>query len=251
MNEFFTGDYSGAPFQLFGTPHLVALGIVALLNVTLIALGRRIPERWRPPIRYGLAMLLIFDEALWHVWNWSTGQWSLQETLPLHLCSVLVFLSAIMLVTKSVAIYEFAYLLGIAGALQALLTPDAGAYGFPHFRFFQVMVSHGSIVTAAVYMTTVEGYRPTRAAIRRVIIRANLYAVFVGLVNALLGSNYLFIARKPATASLLDVLPAWPWYLPILELLALLMIGLLYLPFAIKDVRARAKAHAVSPAGTG
>jgi hypothetical integral membrane protein (TIGR02206 family) len=251
MTEFFTGDYSGAPFQLFGVPHLIALSIVALINVALIALGSRTPERWRRGIRYGLAALLLIDEALWHAWNWSTGQWSLQETLPLHLCSVLVFLSAIMLLIKSTAIYEFAYLLGIAGALQALLTPDAGPYGFPHFRFFQVMISHGSIVTAAVYMTAVEGYRPTLASIKRVVIGTNAYALVVGLVNALIGSNYLFIARKPATASLLDVLPAWPWYLPILELLALLMIGLLYLPFALKDVRARARARAVSPVGTG
>ena len=239
MNEFFTGDYSGAPFQLFGTPHLIALGVVALINMALIGFGKRLGEPWRRRIRYGLAVLLIVDEALWHWWNWTTGKWSVQETLPLHLCSVLVFLSAWMLVTKSYAVYEFAYLLGIAGALQALLTPDAGAYGFPHFRFFQVMLSHGAIVTAAVYMTAVEGYRPTTASIKRVIVRANIYALCVGLVNALLGSNYLFIARKPATASLLDVLPAWPWYLPILELLALVMIGLLYLPFAVKDLRER------------
>jgi len=26
--------------------------------------------------------------------------------------------------------------MGIGGALQALLTPDLGLYGFPHFRFF-------------------------------------------------------------------------------------------------------------------
>jgi hypothetical integral membrane protein (TIGR02206 family) len=61
----------------------------------------------------------------------------------------------------------------------------------------------------------------------------------VGIVNALLGSNYLFIAHKPATASLLDVLPPWPWYLPILEAIALVLIGLLYLPFAIRDLKAK------------
>lgn len=33
-------------------------------------------------------------------------------------------------------------------------------YAFPHFRFFQVFLSHGGIVTAAIYMTFIEGYRP-------------------------------------------------------------------------------------------
>lgn len=242
LSEYFTGDWSGAPFVLFGTSHLIALGIVALINSLLFVVGQRLPQRWRPVVRYGLAVVLLVDEALWHFWNWSTGQWSIQTTLPLHLCSVLVFLSAIMLITENKDIYEFAYLLGIPGALQALLTPDAGQYGFPHFRAFQVMVSHGAIITAAVYMTAVEGYRPTWASVKRVVVRANLYALFVGVVNALIGSNYLFIARKPETASLLDVLPPWPWYLPILEALALLMIGALYVPFALTDARVRRRA---------
>ena len=243
MNQFFAGNYHGEPFELFGTPHLVALTIVVLVNLGLITAGRRLPDRWRAPIRYSLAAVLLVDEALWHWWNASTGQWSILKMLPLHLCSVLVFLSAVMLITKSCAIFEFAYLIGIAGALQALLTPDAGPYGFPHFRFFQVMISHGSIVTAAVYMATVEGYRPTVRSIKRVLIGINAYALGVGMVNTLIGSNYLYIARKPETASLMDVFPPWPWYLPILELLVLLMIGLFYLPYAIQDLRAKRPAQ--------
>jgi len=239
MDQFFSREWDGTPFELFGTPHIIALMIVALINVALIAFGQRLSPHRRKVIRNTLASILITNEALWHLWNWTTGQWTIQTMLPLHLCSILVFMSAILLVNKSYGLYEFVYLLGIAGALQALLTPDAGAYGFPHFRFFQVIISHGSIVTAAIYMTAVEGYRPTLQSIKRILIRGNIYAVFVGIVNALLGSNYLFIAHKPKTASLLDVLPPWPWYLPILELLAVIIVGLLYLPFAIKDLKAR------------
>jgi hypothetical integral membrane protein (TIGR02206 family) len=244
MNEFFALNWSGRPFVLFDTAHLIAIGIIVTLNIALLIWGRRLPEPWRPIVRYGLAALLIVDEIGWHYWNAVTGQWSIQTTLPLHLCSVLVFLSAAMLITKSYGIFEFAYLLGIAGALQAVLTPDAGIYGFPHFRFFQVFVSHGSIITAAVYMAVVEQYRPTPASIKNVLIKGNLYMLGVGIVNALIGSNYLFIARKPETASLIDVLPPWPWYIPILELIGILMIGLLYLPYAIKDLKARRTALA-------
>jgi hypothetical integral membrane protein (TIGR02206 family) len=247
MNEFFALNWSGMSFELFGRHHLIALGLILVANVTLIIWGRRLSERWRLGLRYGLAAILIVDEIGWHYWNWVTGQWSIQTTLPLHLCSVLVFLSALMLVTKSYGIFEYAYLLGIAGALQALLTPDAGAYGFPHFRFFQVFVSHGSIVTAAVYMAVVERYRPTVKSIKNVVIGANLYMIAVGIVNALIGSNYLYIAHKPETASLLDVLPPWPWYIPILELLGILMIGLLYLPYAIVDMKSQRTAMATSP----
>jgi hypothetical integral membrane protein (TIGR02206 family) len=235
LERFITKDYIGAPFVLFGGPHLAALGVVLLLNLGLIAYGRRIPERWRPRLRYALAALLLVNELLWHWWNAATGQWTIQTMLPFHLCSALVWLSQIMLVTKDVTIYELMYFLGIGGAMQALLTPDAGIYGYPHLRFLQTMISHGAIVTAAVWMTAVEGLRPYPRSIIRVAGIGLAYTVVIGGVNALIGSNYLYIARKPATASLLDVLPAWPWYIPILLLIAALMFGLLYLPFAIKD----------------
>jgi hypothetical integral membrane protein (TIGR02206 family) len=68
--------------------------------------------------------------------------------LPLQICSLMVWVSGIMLVTRSFKIYEFAYFLGIGGGLQALATPDLGIYGFPHFRFFQTFLSHGLIVAA-------------------------------------------------------------------------------------------------------
>ena len=238
MTDFFAGpEYTGAPFVLFGTAHLIGLALVALANVALFYVRDHAGEKARRNIRYGLAALLVVNEMAWHLWNWATGQWTVQTMLPLHLCSVLVWLSAYMLVTKNRTIYEFAYLLGIAGALQALLTPDAGIYGFPHFRFFQVILSHGAIVTAALYMTIVEGFRPTWASVRRVLVGSYLYMLNVWVINDLLGSNYLFIAHKPETASLLDVLPAWPGYIPIIIALGVSFILLFYLPFAIKDAR--------------
>lgn len=241
MNQFFVKDYTGAPFVLFGPAHLIALGLVLLVNLIVVANRKRFSPRGRLIFRNGLAVLLIVNEIAWHLWNYFTGQWTIQTMLPLHLCSVLVWVSAYMLLTRSYSIYEFAYFLGIGGAIQALLTPDAGIYGFPHFRFIQTVLSHGSIVTAAIFMTFVEGYRPYWRSLVRVAIWGNVYMVAIGLVNWLIGSNYLFIARKPATASLIDVLGPWPWYILSLEAIAAVMFLLLYLPYAIHDRRQEQK----------
>jgi len=239
MQEFFAKDYSGAPFELFGPAHLIALGLVALVITILCVASRKMDAAGRMRIRWGFAITLVVVEVSWHVWNAATGQWTIQTMLPLHLCSALVWLSAVMMVTGNYRIYEFAYLLGIAGASQALMTPDAGIYGFPHFRFFQVILSHGAIVGSAVFLTVVEGYRPTPRSLARVLVFGNLYMAAVGLVNWAVGSNYLFIAHKPETASLLDVLPAWPWYILWIEAIGAVAVLLLYSPFAIKDWRAR------------
>jgi hypothetical integral membrane protein (TIGR02206 family) len=141
-----------------------------------------------------------------------------------------------MLITSDPYIHEFVYLLGVPGALQALITPDPGPYGFPHFRFFQALISHGAIVIAGVYVTAVEGLRPVPVSLLRVLILGNLYMVAVYWINRVIGSNYLFVNRKPDTASILDVLPPWPWYLLYIEGIGALMVLLLYLPFLIRDV---------------
>lgn len=237
MGNFFAKDWPGAPFELFGTAHIIGLVLIALCNVYLIYFRDHSSATARRNFRYGLAAILVLNEIAWHLWNWSIGEWTIQKMLPLHLCSVLVWLSAYMLVAKSYTVYEFAYLLGIAGALQALLTPDAGIYGFPHFRFFQVLVSHGAIVTAAIYMTVVEGFRPTWQSVKRVLVGTYLYALHIWVINDLIGSNYLYLARKLDTASLLDVLPPWPGYIPIILALAVGFVLLFYMPFAIKDMR--------------
>jgi hypothetical integral membrane protein (TIGR02206 family) len=230
MSQYFAWMYIGEPFRLFGTAHLVALAVIGGVGLGLPWLrGRDGAQRG---FRYGLAGLLLVNEASWHVWHWINGQWSVQTMLPLHLCSVLVFSSAALMITQRYGLFEFAYFMGIGGALQALLTPDLTIHGFPHYRFWQTFISHGGIVLAALYMVWVAGYRPTWRSLVRVMVGMNLYMALVGMVNWWLGSNYLFIAHKPETPSLLDMLGPWPWYILSLEALGLAICLLLMLPFA-------------------
>lgn len=236
MNQLFAYDYTGNPFQLFGIWHLVALAVIVILNVALLGF-RKSSEEKRKVVRWTMAIILWLDELSWHVWNLYWGHWTIQTMLPLHICSILIWLAGFMLILKNYRIYEFAYFIGIGGAMQALLTPDAGIYGFPHYRVFQTFISHGLLITAAIFMTTVEGFRPTWKSFWRVIIGINIYAAVIFPINRLLGTNYLFINGKPATASLLDALPAWPYYLIYMELIGLAIFFLLYLPFIIKDAR--------------
>lgn len=236
MGPFFAVDYSGPPFVLFGPAHLAALAAILLLNLGLSRL-RSAGESVRSRVRWGMAFSLWLAEACWHAWNIFNGQWSVQYLLPLHLCSAMIWLSGLMLVTRNPTIYEFAYFLGIGAAIQYLATPDLGIYGFPHFRFIQTFISHGLLLTAPIYMTAVEHFRPSWKGMLRVALWMNLYMLIIFFVNRLLGSNYLMINAKPATPSLLDLLPPWPYYIIFMELIGVATFLLLYLPFAIRDRR--------------
>jgi len=238
MGLYFTGDYPGPAFEFLGAAHLITIAILVALNFWLASF-KNASEQTKTRIRWIMAILLWANEIAWHVWNAAVGKWTIQTMLPLHLCSVLVWIGAFMLVTKNQTIYEFAYFMGIAGAFQAVMTPDLGIYGFPHFRFFQTFISHGLIITAAIYMTVVEGFRPTWKSLLRVAIGINIYMGIVFLVNTAIGSNYLFVNGKPPTASLLDMLPDWPVYLIYMEAIGIICCLLLYIPFIIKDARAK------------
>ena len=236
MNKYFVYDYTEGPFELFSTSHLIALLVVVIVNVLLISwVKKQKSDKLDKIARYSLAILLIVQELSLSVWRLSHGAWRLGTSLPLHLCGVAVVLSAIMLINKNYFLYEIVYFWGLGGAIQALLQPNIGAYAFPHYRFYQFFVSHGSIVTATLFITFTKGYRPVFKSIWKVFLITNAYMVFIAFFNWLSDGNYLFICHKPETASIIDYLGPWPWYVLSLELVGIASFFIYYSPFAIKD----------------
>jgi len=238
MGNFLSKGWDGPVFILFESAHLVILLIIVVVNLWMLRL-KESNKSTRKAVRWTMAIILWVNEAAWHVWNVYLGTWNIQTMLPLHICSVLIWLSGFMLIFKNYQIYEFVYFLGIGAGLQALLTPDVGIYNFPHFRFLQAFIGHGLVLTSGIYMTTVEGFRPIWKSMFRVIIISNIYMVVIFFVNNAIGSNYLMVNGKPSVKSILDLMPDWPIYLFYVEAIGIITCLLLYIPFAIKDWRAR------------
>jgi hypothetical integral membrane protein (TIGR02206 family) len=246
--QWIRADYSGPPFETFGGRHLASILALALFGAWMLR-HRGADEATRRRGRLTLAAMLVVNESAWHAWAAYYGLWTADTMLPLHLCTVLVWVGAFGLVTLNLTVYEFLYFMGIGGPLQAVLTPDAGAYGLPHFRAVQTLLSHGVLIVAALYLTVVEGMRPTWASVRRVILGTLMYMVTVTLINLAIGSNYMWTLGKPPVTSLLDVLGPWPLYLIPMILLGILNVLLLYSPFWWLD-RRRARVAATSRANS-
>jgi len=243
MEQFFAKDYTGGAFELFGLTHFLGLAVVTAVCVSMALLRRRFSQPVRPFIRWSLLAVIYFSEASWHIWKLSIGEWNIQGMLPLWLCSLTSWSMPLLLIYRSYRYYEWVYFMGLIGASQALLTPDLMNYGFPHFRFIEYFAVHGAIIIAVVYMTVVEGFRPSWRSLPRVILVTNLYWLFCGWVNNLIGSNYLYTSGKLPTPSLLDYLGPWPWYLLAMEGLGLFFCVLLYLPFALRDWQSVRSSH--------
>jgi hypothetical integral membrane protein (TIGR02206 family) len=237
MGSFFSKYYFGGPFETFDVPHLITLGVILGGNLLLFAYRAHFTDKARRWFRLSLAVVLILCQLAWIIWLIVVGEATLERLVPLQLCPLFVFLSAVMLITRSYSIYEYAYFLGGGGAIHALISPDIGMYGFPHFIFLQTMLLHGCLLTTQVYMTVIEGFRPTWRSYIRCFLGANLYIGIVFLINFLTGSNYLFLMQKPEFPNLLEVFGTFPWYIFGIEVVSILTSLILYFPFAFIDCR--------------
>jgi hypothetical integral membrane protein (TIGR02206 family) len=180
--------------------------------------------------RWVLVIILAISELSIIFWSISVDQWDLKFNLPLQLCTISLYLCMYMLVFKCYPIFEIVYFFGLAGALQALITPDL-LYTFPHFRFFHFFIAHFAIILSILYMVWVEKFTVSFRSMVKSLVVLNGCAIIAFFVNKTTGANYMFLARKPSNASILDYLGPYPWYIFSLELLAFIMFVLLYLPF--------------------
>jgi hypothetical integral membrane protein (TIGR02206 family) len=212
---------------LFGPLHLSLLAAIALLAAALPLYCRRRPHALRP-VRLALGLLIAVNELVWWTFRYSHEGVHLTN-LPLQLCDLTVWLSVLACLTASPAIVEFAWFAGMAGAGMALLTPDLWS-PWPTYPAIYFFLAHGGIVAAVALMafSGVAAFRP--GAVWRSFSWLAGWAAAVGCVNALAGSNYMYLCRKPAGASLLDQLGPWPWYLAGGGALGLAIFWLLWLP---------------------
>lgn len=224
------------PFEPFGPAHLTVLALTVLVPAVLAWLVRRPGgAAWQRPIAAALAAVLVANQA---VLAWQGVQNGLPWTdwAPMQLCDWVTFLCAAALLRPRQQLFELAYFWGLAGTLQAVLTPDL-AYGFPHPYFFAFQIAHAGIVVAVLYLVLGVGRRPWPRSILRAFLWIQVYLAAAALVNVAFGTNFGYLRAKPARASLLDLLGPWPWYIVTLEALALVLFTLLYLPFLLADWR--------------
>ena len=226
-----------AGFQTFGGPHLAAMALTLALPALLAWVARRAASTTvAATIGYLLAGALLINEVT-H-WDYRLAQLGVggfvQHHLPLHVCGVTVLATAATLLLRNQKLYELAYFWGLVGTLNAVITPNVDV-GFPEYRFFQYFTTHSGIVVGVLYATWGLRMRPTLGGLWRAFVGVNLLAAGVAGVNLVLGSNYMYLSQPPlGTASPFFFAP-WPWYIPILDAVALGLFFAALGPFLVAD----------------
>jgi hypothetical integral membrane protein (TIGR02206 family) len=208
----------------------VAMAIGAATCAGLCVGARLRPGGWRVVAARGIGVVLAADAVTWMLAMAVDGSWSWASSLPLALCDMALIVAAVACWGRQPLLVELTYFWGLAGTLQALITPDLTA-GFPHLAFFEYIVSHVGIVTAALYLVVGLRLAPRRYAVARVFAITCGYTAFVGLIDGLTGADYMFLRAPPASWTLLRVLGPWPWYVVSAAGVALVLLVVLDAPF--------------------
>lgn len=222
---------TGSRFVPYGPDHLAVLALVGLVAAGLIAFReplRRRPDVW---IRRGLAAVLVADGVV----SWGAEWMRFGFRLPFDLCDVSLVVMAVALAVPWPRLCVVAYFWGLGG-LFALATPALLA-AFPRFWWFSFFIGHGATVLGAVWLAASGRVRPGLRAIWGMCLLTNLYVVAAVLLNLATGTNYGFLASKPAQPTMLDWFGPWPWYILGMEAAGLASLFLFALPFLIGGSR--------------
>ena len=235
-------------FALFGGLHLFILFTTLALPYALSRFTYRQDRprlaRW---LAASIALVLVLNRVMALVWGYHEGRitrWP--DALPMHLCDWASCAVIIALIWRGQLAYELAYLWGLSGTFQAVLTPDL-TEAFPNPFFIGFFVDHCGIIVSVLFLTWGLAMRPRPGAVWRAWAWSQVYLVCAALVDWPLRVNYGYLRAKPSHGSLLDYFGPWPWYILTLELMALVFFTVFYAPFWFAN-RVSGTAEGVRPA---
>lgn len=183
---------SGVGFTMFGTLHFVWILVFLVTVIANCFLYRRLGESGRDRWRKIVAGLIVLDEIYKVVMLTIGGRYELSY-LPLHLCSINIFLIAFHAWKPTKTIGVFLYTVCIPGAIAALLFPSWTSLPLKNFMHLHSFTVH---ILLALYPITLALSGELELSIKDVpkcLLLLVGMAIPIYVVNLLLDTNFMFL----------------------------------------------------------
>lgn len=211
--------------------HWYPIFIVSIFMISYMYLAKKyLSDRQKVLLGTAIASIPALCVISRMIFTSIEGTFTFQEELPFHLCRLLAFIMPFVIYFKNRKWFGITYFFTIVGTLQALLTPDL-PQAAPHYSYIIYWILHGVLIYLPIYCIVVFGFKINRRDFINAVVAGNIYMVLTLLINFMLGSNYFYTSHKPPSASLLDFLGPWPWYLLSVEILTIMLFILAWVPF--------------------
>lgn len=182
----------GVGFQHFDTLHLTWLAF-AIIFITLLSISykKQSPEK-RSKTRRIIAAALIIDELWKMFWLTVGGRYEL-EYLPLHLCSINIFLIAYHCFHPNKTLDNFLYIVCIPGALAALLFPSWAVLPLANFMHVHSFTVHTLLVAYPVMLLASGDIRPDIKELPKTLLLLFIFGMVALTFNILFDENFMFL----------------------------------------------------------
>lgn len=203
----------GFGFSLFGARHLVTLALYIGFAALSCKLYKAADEKKRAQLRGLFAVLLLADEAFKQIGLQIGGNFN-WDYLPLHLCSINIFLIALYAWKPSRLLDNFLYFICIPAATAALLFPTWTSLPAANFMFWHSTSVHILLAAYPIMLFSGGDIRPSVRYMGKCFLLLLAMAVPIYCVNLLLDTNFMFLMYAPAGRQSARVVPR-PCRLPL------------------------------------
>jgi len=206
-----------------------------LIIISFIAfflfIGKFLSKKQNLIVAKAISFFLLLVTTISHLSNLESGQWSVKEHLPLHLCSINGLICiCILFIPKNKNLFEFNFFGGVLGGFVALLTPQINDYDGSILEYSVYYLSHGMIILIPLYLYYYLNYKLRRFSWLKTLFFLNILMAILIPLNSYLDSNYMYVNEPPKVENPL-IIGEWPIYLINLELIIILLFAITYFIF--------------------
>ena len=232
---------------MFKQDHFIWLGICALLiaAATVVSVKARWSSR-RVTVIFGVICALseVTKDMLSMVPSEFGGRVLDQVDIPLHMCSLVVFVILIAIVTKNDELrgklISAVTVIGLIAPELAMLIPTEGV-SFSKAQCWQYFLYHAALLWFALHhVITGQADLGRRAYVRHVASLAVLIFImlYINSMLAVYGVNYFYLRKPPMDGlPVLNLDHGWHCYFATLLAIAYGAVTLIQLPFMLKERR--------------
>lgn len=182
----------GLGFTHWGGLHLVWLLVFVGITVCSCLQYRKLTSHGRSIWKKTVAVLLLLDELFKTVMLIIGGRY-LPSYLPLHLCSINIFLITVHAWKPSKILGGYLYTVAIPGALAALLFPTWTSLPITNFMHLHSFTVHILLALYPIVLAVTGELNPQLKDLPKYLMLLVLMAIPILGINLLLDTNFMFL----------------------------------------------------------
>jgi len=202
---------------------IITLGVIALLLI----IRYRVHNYNFHLLDLFLGFLPILIEIIFQIQSIYYREWTIIKTLPLEISYLTSFAIPVFLYKPSRKLQSWIFYIGIWSASAAFLNTIMMGEE-PWHMLLRYYGHHGVLLYFGISIY-ISGYRPSLKDYYNTAKIMLLIIFIIGLINKIIGSNYMFTRFKPAGMNLTLLMADWPYYFIIIVSIGLVFCYLLYL----------------------